>query len=203
MLAAGTASVAVLGMATGVYIALGHDSGVGVGPAASAEPSASPTAPGVAFPTRCSAEQLPTPEGYLPRGVVTGMDPTGRFVLGRAYPANGQRSVLVWDNGAVTAVSMPGSEPALVDANSAGLAVGYTHAANDTFQAYVYRDAAQRRRHREAIGGLDLAQVVDRFDSDLGARGIAFTPPADPLHDEAFVALLTRAYVHEPTVFEA
>jgi hypothetical protein len=72
-----------------------------------------------------------------------------------------------------------------------------------SWKAYVYRDAEQRRRHLDEIGRLDLGQVVDRFDSDLGARGIAFTPPADPLHDEAFVELLTRAYVREPTVFEA
>ncbi len=72
-----------------------------------------------------------------------------------------------------------------------------------SWKAYVYRDAEQRRRHAAGIGGLDLDQLVDRFASDLRARGIAFTPPADPLHDEAFVTLLTRAYVHEPTVFEA
>ena len=72
-----------------------------------------------------------------------------------------------------------------------------------SWKAYVYRDAEQRRRHRAGSGGLDLDQVVDRFGSDLRARGIAFAPPADPLHDEAFVTLLTRAYVHEPTVFEA
>ena len=72
-----------------------------------------------------------------------------------------------------------------------------------SWKAYVYRDAEQRRRHQEGAGALDLDEVVDRFGSDLRARGIAFTPPAEPLHDEAFVALLTRAYVREPTVFEA
>ena len=56
-----------------------------------------------------------------------------------------------------------------------------------SWKAYVYRDAEQRRRHEAGGGGLDLDQVVDRFDSDLSARGIAFEPPADPLHDEAFV----------------
>ena len=71
-----------------------------------------------------------------------------------------------------------------------------------SWKAYVYRDSDQRRRHLAEAGGLDLDQVVDRFGSDLRARGIAFEPPADPLHDEAFVELLTRAYVHEPTVFD-
>jgi len=72
-----------------------------------------------------------------------------------------------------------------------------------SWKAYVYRDSEQRRRHLAEAGGLDLDQVVERFGCDLRARGIAFEPPADPLHDEAFVLLLTRAYVNEPTVFEA
>jgi hypothetical protein len=72
-----------------------------------------------------------------------------------------------------------------------------------SWKAYVYRDAEQQRRHESEAGAIDLGEVVDRFGADLAARGIAFEPPADPLHDEAFVTLLTRAYVHEPTVFEA
>ena len=72
-----------------------------------------------------------------------------------------------------------------------------------SWKGYVYRDAEQRRRHEAGSGGLDLDQVVDRFGSDLTIRGIAFRAPANPLHDEAFVELLTRAYVREPTVFEA
>jgi hypothetical protein len=72
-----------------------------------------------------------------------------------------------------------------------------------SWKAYVYRDAEQRRRHQAGEGGIDVDAVVGRFGSDLRARGIAWTKPADPLHDEAFVTLLTRAYVREPTVFEA
>jgi hypothetical protein len=72
-----------------------------------------------------------------------------------------------------------------------------------SWKAYVYRDEQQRQRHATEVGALDLTAVVDRFASDLAARGIDFQAPADPLHDEAFVTLLTRAYVHEPTVFEA
>jgi hypothetical protein len=72
-----------------------------------------------------------------------------------------------------------------------------------SWKGYVYRDAEQRRRHDSGADGLDLDQVVDRFDSDLTARGIDFRPPSDPLHDEPFVEVLTRAYVREPTVFDA
>jgi hypothetical protein len=74
-----------------------------------------------------------------------------------------------------------------------------------SWKGYVYRDAEQRRQHEQNVGAIDLAQVVDRFASDLRARGVAFEAPDDPtplVHDEAFVELLTQQYVHAPTVFE-
>jgi len=72
-----------------------------------------------------------------------------------------------------------------------------------SWKAYVYRDAAQRRAHENGGGALDLEAVVERFAADLAARGVDLDPPADPLHDEGFVELLTRSYVHAPTIFEA
>jgi hypothetical protein len=75
-----------------------------------------------------------------------------------------------------------------------------------SWKAYVYRDAEQQRRHEQGIGRIDLDDVVDRFASDLRARGADFEPPGDSstlVHDEAFADLLTRHYVRMPTVFEA
>jgi hypothetical protein len=137
VLAVGTASVAVLTLATGVYIGLNRDAGAGSVPVGA---SASPTATGLVLPASCTVTRLPTPDGYPLKAVVMGMDPTGRFILGRAYPGDGRPNMLVWDNGVVDAARMPGSEPQLVDVNSSGLAVGYTVYADDTFQAFVYRD---------------------------------------------------------------
>jgi hypothetical protein len=71
-----------------------------------------------------------------------------------------------------------------------------------SWKAYVYRDAAQRDAHEAGRGGLDVDEVVDRFARDLAARDVTFERPADPLHDEAFVDLLTRSYVTTPTIFE-
>lgn len=137
IVAAGSAAVAVLGVAAATYIGLGRDSGT-IPDVVVASPS--PTESGLAFPTSCTVELLPTPDGYPPKATVTGMDPTGRFILGRAYPGDGRPNVLVWDNGVVAAAHMPGSEPTLTDVNTAGIAVGYTVYADDTFQAFFYRD---------------------------------------------------------------
>lgn len=69
-----------------------------------------------------------------------------------------------------------------------------------SWKAYVHRDEADRERvasHRE---DLTLDDVVGRFARDLAARGVRFHPPADPLHDAAFVRLLADTYVREPAV---
>ncbi len=73
-----------------------------------------------------------------------------------------------------------------------------------SWKAYVYRDAAQERAHR--TGGADaltLDAVLERFAADLAERGIDLARPSDPLHEESFVELLSRAYVRTPSVFEA
>ncbi len=104
-------------------------------------------------------------------------------------------SRLEFDGGDTWAIRQDGATRATMSFDALRISVSW--------KAYVYRDAEQRRRHLAETDGLDLDQVVDRFASDLRARDVAFEPPADPLHDEAFVECLTRAYVHEPTVFEA
>lgn len=71
-----------------------------------------------------------------------------------------------------------------------------------SWKAYVYRDAEHRERHLSGDGGLSLEDVLERFGRDLEHRNISFEPPADPLHDESFVDVLTEAYVQTPTVFK-
>ena len=65
---------------------------------------------------------------------------------------------------------------------------------------YVFHDAEQRRRTRGAKSARSTSIRWSRLDFDL-ARADSFRA-ADPLHDEAFVEA-ARAYVREPTVFEA
>ena len=55
------------------------------------------------------------------------MDPTGRFVLGQALPADdtdADRSTLIWDNGRPTEVRLPGTQQEIADITTSGVAVG-------------------------------------------------------------------------------
>jgi hypothetical protein len=66
---------------------------------------------------------LPLPAGYPKKSLITGGDPTGRYQVGRIYPAGGPKAV-IWDGRRPTVVDLPGSDDTLSDVNSAGLAVG-------------------------------------------------------------------------------
>jgi hypothetical protein len=83
------------------------------------------------FPTSCTAEPLPVPAGYR-HARVFGGDPTGRFIIGEASKGSFMTDEvvgeeLIWDNGQVTALTLPGDgrQAQLVDVNRFGEAVGY------------------------------------------------------------------------------
>ena len=67
-----------------------------------------------------------------------------------------------------------------------------------SWKALVFADAAEERAYDEHTGGLALDDVLDRFEADLDAKGIAMPRPAEPEHDEAFVEVISGAYVREP-----
>jgi hypothetical protein len=70
-----------------------------------------------------------------------------------------------------------------------------------SWKAQVLRDEDEARRIDEHRDDLTLEQVLDAFLADLAARGIETARPADPLHDAAFVATLSRAYRVAPSVY--
>ncbi|MGN9778683.1 hypothetical protein ACTMS0_23395 [Micromonospora sp. H33] len=96
-------------------------------PSASDRPTAAPSvAAAPPPPTRCAISKLPVPDGVT-MALVTGADPTGRILLGRSYPRDGDHQVLVWTAGKATKVPMRGSDQTLHDVTTAGLAVGAAH----------------------------------------------------------------------------
>jgi uncharacterized membrane protein len=81
------------------------------------------------LPASCTISRLPVPVD-LDQSLVTGADPTGRYLLGRAYPHNPRtwfRQVLIWDNGTMQKVDLPGVDQALTDITSTGVAVGSSY----------------------------------------------------------------------------
>lgn len=122
--------------AGGLRSVAGPENSVGTG-----GPSPSPsTAPPV--PVNCRVEKLPVPAGH-PRSMVTGGDPSGRFLVGRAYASTGytdRHPLLIWDGDRMTTVDMPGSDESFNDVNGSGVAVGSSFGTGDRTSAYVYRD---------------------------------------------------------------
>jgi hypothetical protein len=70
-----------------------------------------------------------------------------------------------------------------------------------SWKAIVFRDAEEARLHDEQRDTLTLPVVLDTLRADLAARGVEAPKSADPLHDPAFVAALTRAYHQAPSVY--
>jgi hypothetical protein len=100
-------------------------------------------------PSECVLRELPVPEDAY-QSLVTGADPTGRFILGRSYAEAGpdgsnrnagtRMQVLIWDDGEPVAVDIPGEDPALHDVNSSGVAVGLSYVSGDRATYWVYED---------------------------------------------------------------
>ena len=67
-----------------------------------------------------------------------------------------------------------------------------------SWKAIVFASDEEERAYDRHSDDLDLATVLDRFEADLATQGIGMPRPASPLHDEAFVDTISRAYVMSP-----
>ncbi|MDW5328371.1 hypothetical protein [Plantactinospora sp. KLBMP9567] len=129
--------------------------------AAPAPPKAEYTIPGIAGwsaptatpPTSCRLERLPAPAlaphppepGNAPMALVSGADPTGRYIVGHTYPKGGSYQAVIWHNGKGEKVMLPGDlEESLQDVNSTGTAVGWSYVGDSEADTgpvpYVYHD---------------------------------------------------------------
>ncbi len=89
-------------------------------------------------PTACHIERLPLPKGQT-MSLVTGADPTGRYIVGRSYPSGaGEYPIIIWHDGQFTVVNVPGTDQSFSDITSSGDAVGVSFAAGgSTAWAYL------------------------------------------------------------------
>lgn len=68
----------------------------------------------------------------------------------------------------------------------------------------VYQDMDEMKMVLEHKDDLTHDQVFDMFMKDLREKGVQFTTPTDPLHDKAFIGILTRAYdIGIPRIYPA
>jgi uncharacterized membrane protein len=144
---AGVVAVTVVAVGGGVAVVGSPGPSGDRNPAVAGSPPGGATVPSVpaaaaAVPVGCTINRLPVPAGQPPKSVVTGGDPSGRYLLGRSYPdSSNSHQVLIWDNGRPRTVPMPGDDQGLNDINSAGVAVGESYQRSDGPTAWLYRDA--------------------------------------------------------------
>ena len=67
-----------------------------------------------------------------------------------------------------------------------------------SWKADVFLDPEEARQADAGEDALDLDTVVTMFQTDLAARGIGIDRPADPVHDEEWVALIAATYPEHP-----
>lgn len=136
-------------------------------------PDAPPTSPAAdPFPTRCVAERLPTPKGHGSKSVVTGGDPSGRYLVGRSYPGGKQDRVVIWRDGRVAqVVAMEGSDQDLHDINSAGTAVGSSYVGPFQKETRVAWAVVGGKAVRLPGGGDSVALAINDAGVIVGAVG--------------------------------
>ena len=124
------------------------------------------------LPIDCTGQRLAVPDG-VPKSITTGLDPTGRFILGRSYPGGAAQQVLIWENGTARRVDLPGVDQMLVDANPAGVAVGRSYRSG-VLTSWVYdgRTATELRADDpaapSAIG--ETGRIVGYREAGEGGR---------------------------------
>jgi hypothetical protein len=148
---------------------------------------AGPTGGGQAqAPTACTVHRLPTPKGVT-MGLVAHGDPTGRYLVGRVYPRsndlNGVTPV-IWADGKVISVPMPGEDADLWGINASGHAVGSSFMPNgdqgSIETAWLYRDGQLIQLHGSYADARAINAAGVIVGQDRRTPVVWRSPDADP-----------------------
>ncbi|WP_144119597.1 hypothetical protein [Catellatospora sichuanensis] len=178
----GIAAVVVLSILGVTYLPAAQSSPPPPAAPSSPAPALSPTTPAVNV-AKCVPQRLPMPKGYPPKSVLTGGDPTGRFLVGRAYPYDGRDRLLIWEDGKVKVVRHEGEDPDLNDISSTGIAVGSSFVEGDVQVPWIYQNGKLRRLKGKnaaanAVNDSGVAVgAMGRNGPALGGAGIADERP--------------------------
>ncbi|MET7397272.1 hypothetical protein ABZS66_27685 [Dactylosporangium sp. NPDC005572] len=131
----------------------------------------------------CVPEQLTTPAGHGPKAVVSGGDPTGRYLVGRSYPGTGPATV-IWVDRQPQLAPMPGEDGTFSDVTSTGVAVGDSFSGERTV-AYAYEGGKFTR-----LAGTDTtASAINEARTIAGSVGDRPALWASPTAQPTMLAL--------------
>lgn len=154
-------------------------------PSAAGDPSPTPV-PVPPDPSTCAVEPLKVPGGHA-RSLVTGGDPTGRFLAGRSYPADGRGNpVIIWDGDRPREYQLPGADQRMVDVSPTGVAVGSTYV-GDRPEPWTIRDGRPARlpgvRTGQATAVSDDGRIVGARLVDDRQTPVLWSSPDAPAVD--------------------
>lgn len=135
---------------------------------ASTAPKPRPTLPPEpVVPAACAVS--PLPDGGHRTVMVTAGDSTGRWHVGTAAPAAGDKGpMLIWHDGKLVAqIAPPNGNASLHDINSSGVAVGSNDSDWDTYP-FVYRNGKIERLK----GGRGVASAINDAGEIVGTIGV-------------------------------
>jgi hypothetical protein len=171
------ATVAAVGALTATSVAggtlavgaMGHDDVVPrpvLSTPTSAPASASaPAAPVEKGPADCTVTRLPT-DGVT-KAIVSGGDPSGRYLLGRLYTGRSPYPQVIWKDGRIAArPPLPGADGSFEDINTAGVAVGSAFQGEE-IQGYAYHDG----KVTAMKGGRGQASAINDAGVVVGGLG--------------------------------
>jgi uncharacterized membrane protein len=128
-----------------VQLTQGRPAGeVSAGTPPASAPTASASAPAGPTSFSCVEARLATPHAGQ-QALVTGADPSGRFIVGRVYSGGHPTQVAMWDNGKLHTLTIPGEDATLEDVNSAGVAVGDSYPSGTVSAGWIYANATLSR----------------------------------------------------------
>lgn len=195
---AATVAVGLLAGGVGAAVGLGNRTGpdlVAVPPTgpASVDPSAAASVAAQAppAPTSCTVNLLPVPKGAAST-VVSGGDPSGRYLVGHSSDAAGRQHPLLWTDGELRTLDPTGADGNIIGmAVNASGTVAWTAAQSPDgtggYHVYEYRDGKVSRL--DAADGYRVVRVdpagdIYALDVYLGApaSGGAGTTPDSASH---------------------
>jgi hypothetical protein len=148
--------VAVIAAAPAAIHVVQHKAPAGVVVAASPKTStatppttATPSTPAEPTSLSCLEARLPVPKAGQ-EGLVTGADPSGRFMVGRVYSGGHPTQVAIWDNGKITTTTIPGQDAEFLDITSEGVAVGESYVSSTAPTGWIYANG-----HLSKLAGPD------------------------------------------------
>lgn len=117
----------------------------------------------------CAIETLPIPDGVL-FTFTTGMSDDGSVIAYRAYPADhgNERFPLLYSDGEVTEVPIPGLDQQIADVNSSGDGAGYGFLGEGAVVPYAWLDGELVELGAEGGG---QANGINEHGDIVGARG--------------------------------